>query len=741
MIHDNSSSALEDGGNKGGQDFQGGASGTSGIDYLDLSRRAYKSSTDFMSSNLRRQWERNISNFFSRHPPGSKYRTDAYKHRSRLFRPKTRASVRSKEAALAIAFFSTSDVVAVKASDQSDHNAVASAKVMQEVVNMRLHKTIKWFPIVVAAFQEAMVMGTVISYQYWHYEEEKGKKNKRMVERYDDTIGNLVEEEEEYEEEPTILKDEPVIELIENENFRIDPGANWLDPINSSPYVIQLIPMYIVDVLDRMNQQDTKTGQPVWKTLTLAEISVAQTKGTEYYDSTRVTREGNRQDPKDNLTGDIDVYTIVWVHRNIFRIPGEGDYVWYTLGTQHMLTDPVPLADVYLHGRRPYALGHSVIEAHRSYPSGSVELGQDIQAATNENQNQRFDNIRQVLNKRYFVRRGSTVDLRSLRRNVSGSITMMGDVDKDVKVNEPGDVTRSSSDEQQLFNADFDEIQGGFSASNVQNSRQLSETVGGAKLLKEPSNALTEYMIRVFSETWVSEVMDQLVALEQAYETDEVLVTAAGKTAKVDKVPGNIMRAQLETSADVGFGVTDPQGRVGKIVYGVEAVSKLAPSAMTRLKDEEVVKEIWGILGYQDGSRFFMNDEEYAKYQEENPPQQSPEQLKIEAQKEIAAAQIRSNEMIKAVDIEQDRMIWAERILSDERQKAAELSVKVGETVSSNEMEELGKSADIEKVNIEKFKAVTAEKKVEYDHEDSLRKDAEIRDVEKPKTNRSGGGS
>ena len=150
------------------------------VDYLKLTRSAYNSSTDYMEANLKAQWERNINNFMSMHPPGSKYRTEAYKYRSRLFRPKTRASIRSKEAALAMAFFSTSDVVNIKAADDSDINAVDSAKVMQELVNMRLKKTLNWYLLSIGAFQDAQVMGVCISHQYWDYEE----KTKRVPEEY-----------------------------------------------------------------------------------------------------------------------------------------------------------------------------------------------------------------------------------------------------------------------------------------------------------------------------------------------------------------------------------------------------------------------------------------------------------------------------------------------------------------------------------------------------------------------------
>ena len=717
-MKDSSQNTLEDGGHQPIAEIFENSEGKE-VDFLRLTEGSWRASTDYMTTNLRHQWERNINNFYSRHSPGSKYKTEAFRYRSRLFRPKTRASVRAKEAALSIAFFSTSDVVSIEATDQSNPENIASAKVIHEIVNYRLSHTIKWFVIAIAAFQDANVIGSVISHQYWDYEEAISKVRKTRT-AYNREIGNLAEEEFE-EDEVEVIKDEPVIELVESENFRFDPGADWMDPINSSPYLIQMIPMYVVDVLDRMERVDPKTGQPEWKKLSMSEILKARASNVSEYDSTRQAREQSRQDPTNSYTGGVEEYQIVWVFRNIFRIQGKGDMIWYTLGIHAMLSDPVPLKEVYLHGKRPYAMGFAVIEAHKNYPSGTGELGQDSQAGANDLMNQRFDNVKQVLNKRSYVRRGSAVDMIALKRNVPGSIIMVGDVEKDVKEKETPDITSSSFQEQNLFNADFDEITGNFSAGSVQTNRQLGETVGGMKMMKDPSNTMTEYTIRTYTETWVKEVIAQLVALEQAYETDDVVIAAAGRAAKVDEVPSDIMDVPVTVTANIGFGATDPQTRVGKVLYGLESIAKVAPAKLANLKSDAIIEEIFGILGYQDGSRFFMNEEEIAEYQQKNPQQPDADMLKIQSQEKIEAAKL-----------ELDRLVWEARITSEERMKAAELSVNSGKEGAKVELELGKRDIDIEKLNLEKFG-------LDIKREDMLRKDAEIKDKEKENLNRSGG--
>jgi len=75
------------------------------------------------------------------------------------------------------------------------------------------------------------------------------------------------------------------------------------------------------------------------------------------------------------------------------------------------------------------------------------------------------------------------------------------------------------------------------------------------------------------------------------------------------------------------MGNTDPESRIEKLLFGVKSTSEL-PKMAGRLKSEEVSNEIFGMLGYKDASRFYRNDEEQAKYEEENP-QQPPLEIQV----------------------------------------------------------------------------------------------------------------
>ena len=537
---------------------------------LRLASEAYSGSTDYFDANIRNRIEQDIRRFQSRFPSGSKYLSDAYRTRSKIFRPKTRATIRKGEAVAAEAFFSTLDMVNVTPTDESSPAQAASADVMSQLIQYRLTKSIPWFQICIGGYQDAMVTGVVISRQSWQYNPKK-------------------------------KRDQPKIEIIPIENFRFCPAAKWYDPVGTSPYLIELMPMYVKDVKSRM-----VSGR--WKTLSDAEILTA----LRNYDTTRMERDGNRQDATTQTTAVTD-YTIVWVHRNIIEVDDE-DCVFYTLGDTNLLSAPAALVDECAHGLRDYVVGNCVIETHKNYPSGSSSLGAPIQDEINEVTNQRLDNVKFVLNKRYFVKRNKQVDLRSLTRNTPGSVTLLTDPGEDVKVVETNDVTASSYNEQDRLNMDYDDVAGVFSGSSVASNRKLNETVGGMNILTTNSNQVQAYQLKTYVETWVEPVLRQLMLLEQHYETDDrVIALCAGKAQLfqkfgIDAVTDEMLAEELTLNVNVGMGATNPTDKVNTLALGMGAIKTiLADNVLEKygLQPQELIKEILGALGHKDGGRFF----------------------------------------------------------------------------------------------------------------------------------------
>ena len=621
-------------------------------DWLSLAKSAHESSTTYVDANYRKKWEDGLRMFQSKHPQGSKYLTDAYKHRSKLFRPKSRSLSRKHEAAAAAAFFSNVDVISTAAVNKADKNQAASASLMQEILNHRLSKTIPWFQLVTGGMQDAMTVGVVCSYQYWKYETEQEISYAPAVDEFGmpiiDESGQVQMQEQRTE---TVRVDEPCVELIPVENIRIDPGANWTNPVKSSPYVIRMIPMYACDVKAMMRNNDAKTGAPKWKELTDAQIRSSRKNEN---DSTAQTRDGNRQDSKDQSNAPIDEFEIVWVHENFMRIDGR-EVVYFTLGTEFMLTDPVPLKQAYFHGERPIVMGACVIETHKIMPDSPIILGEQLQREANEVANQRIDNVKLVLNKRYIVRRGAQVDLKSLVRNVPASITLANDPSGDVHPIEFSDVTSSSYAEQDRINVDYDELTGNFSQGSVMTNRKMGETVGGMGMISNAANQVTEYSIRVFTETWVEPVLRQLVKLEQKYETNETILAIAASQAKllerygISTISDELLNQELTLTVNVGMGATDPQQKLGKFMAALTAYANVSSMQLPHMDMNEVGKEVFGLAGYRDGQRFMVDAEQNNVIQRVI---EQAQQMVQQAQSEVAQQQqqMREKEIRLALD-------------------------------------------------------------------------------------------
>ena len=283
-------------------------------DWIDLSRQAYDASSAFVDAKYRADWDYSLRAFRNEHAPGSKYNSEEFKARSRIFRPKTRSIIRKNEAAGYQAAFSNREMVTVDAGNPDDIMSVASAACMKEIMEYRLSRTLPAFELYIGGLQDAQTTGAVVSYQYWEYEiAPDGRK----------------------------LKDRPCIELRPIENIRLDGGASWIDPVGTTPYFCDILPFYVCDVRAMMTNKDD-TGKPKWKRFDDAVILRAR---PDVMDSTRKARLGGRQDPQDETTG-IKAFDIVWVMRWFMKDSQGGDHTYYTLGTEEMLTAAKPIDDV-----------------------------------------------------------------------------------------------------------------------------------------------------------------------------------------------------------------------------------------------------------------------------------------------------------------------------------------------------------------------------------------------------------
>jgi len=615
-------------------DSMGGPAGHSDAWLIQKATQFYTIGRSYMDSNITLGWERNLYHFRGEHGPTSPYVRRDWK-RARTFRPKTRANVKAQEAALAAAAFATQDYLDVKATDATNEKEVISASINKALLQKRLELVPwNWFITSLGAFQDTKNYGVCISHQYWKYQAVS-----EVVPAFDDQGQPIMSDDGATPmgtENKTVIADMPMVDLIPPECMLFEPTCDWRNPMQSANWIQYLMGLTAGEVLAMMEQTDPKTGRSAWRKYSLAQVLTASREQID--NRVRRAREGrHRVDPVTTPAG--DEFTMVWAHLNVAREKGV-DVCWWTLGTNLVLTEPRPLTEEYPHlraGERPFRMGFSVIEAHRNYPDGDVAQMANLQEEINSVANQRLDNVRLVLNKRYFIRRGSQMDLEALMRNVPGGGVMTNDPEKDVQVVNTPDVTSSAYQEQDRLAQDLDDLVGGFGQASIKAGGKQMDRSGSMDVLQGAAGAVQDYGIKIFFETWMQPVLRDLVRLEQMYETDEVILAVAAKKSQLwekygtSDVTDELLQQNLTTDINVGVGNTDPVKRVQKLIFGVTQVVQL-PDMARRVKSTELADEIFGALGYKDASRFFMNDQELQVHMKTTPPPPPPPEIALKQQ-------------------------------------------------------------------------------------------------------------
>ncbi len=591
-------------------------------DWLTRAQQNYTTGINYLNTALMDEWERSLDHWNNTHYRRSAYNSKAWRGRSALFRPLSRASERSSGAAAAAAFFSNKDVISITAQNPSNKSAVVAAKWMQMIMQYRLNHGMHWYMNCMGAWQNTRVYGPCISVMDWIYDEEEITEEVEVP--VEGLIGKIIpgRTKKEKRKRKVVLKDQPILHLMPVENVVYDPACDWTDPAQSSVYLTLLFPMYVTDVEDRMTGDD-----PEWHKLSTAHILSAS---QEHHNTVRQAREGdNRPDSTESQEGRDN--QIVWPRLNFLRKDGV-DWVYWTLGHEYMLTDPKPVIEEYDINERPVVIGCSVIETHQMSPSSIIKLIAPLQMHVNDISNLRLDNIRLALNKRFILRRGAVIDLEALMLNVPGGAIATDDPERDIKVIQTTDVTASSYKEQERLETESNDVAGVWLGGSVQNNRAQRETVGGMEMLKEGKSELSEFDIRTFSETWVKPTLEMLMKMIQANETDEVIMNFAWDQAMAEippemrmqdddpareEVKKFMMNNEMILEVNVGLGATNPEKRIATLLTPLKAFADAAPQAMRNLNWNELFKEIMSTFGWADGSRFLNSDEQITEAQVE----------------------------------------------------------------------------------------------------------------------------
>lgn len=587
---------------------------------LNLMKSAYKQGKEYQQTILQPLWTAAYNSWNNKHLTDSKYNQVRFRGRSRLFRPKTRSAARKKQAEAAAALFSSSDVILIDAPNPSDQKQVASAAVIKELLTYRLsrsndHAGIPWFMLSMGAHQTAQQTGICASKQYWEY---KAKQVPSPMPAYDPNVVGLDGQpmpQPVQQFETKVIRDRPRIRLFPPEDVIRDPAGAWEDQAQDSSYLILRHPMPVVDAREFIANQNPKS---VMRFNAVGDAMLIAAAGSGVSDAgaaanIRRARESSGNDRYEDQSVDAE-YRTVWLHENFMRLKGE-DYVFWSIDDKTIISNVVKVEDAYPEqgGARPVSIGVGALEAFKIDPMSPISAWQPMQQEMNDLVNLRLDTVKQTISPLSIVRRGRSVDIKALQNRSPDSVVYVQDKD-DVTFDRPGDASQSSYLEMEKLNADFDEQAGNFSTGSVQSNRALGDTVGGMKIMSGVANAMGEFDLRVWVETWIEPALRQLVKLEQYYESDQTVITLAADKAQLfqkfgqDQVTDELLTNQVTVMCNVGLGSADPMQSVQKFQAATQTmIALIGPSIQQSAKRDAIIDEVFGKAGYKNAAERFFN--------------------------------------------------------------------------------------------------------------------------------------
>lgn len=589
-------------------------------DWEARGRDAYMVADSFYQGEIKPKLEDSIRAFNSEHRAGSIYTRSPAGWTSKLYKPKTRETMNKYQAACSVAFFSNQDVASIEAQNPFDIQETMAASYRKALIQYRLKRTIPWFLLCNGAFQDSMIQGVVIGHVSWNAKTRK-----------------------------------PEIQIIPLDKVRFDPESDWMDPVNDSPYFIRLKEMTVGQY-----REEVRAGKFYEVDDNLFQQAIAGT--TNDADAVRNQTKGGAAATVNSISD----YQRIVIQEHIHRVDGE-DHVFHMLGTIMRCSDVVPIAEAYLHGKRPFVLGYAEIESHRVFVAGIPQMLQGLQDELNEITNQRLNNVKLVMNKKIAYRSGSNIDLNALLRNQPGAAVPMENPKEDfVEISTP-DVTQSAYLEQESLSRDFDALAGNLQTPGGLTNRQPE---GGRtmQMLNSNVNVLVEYRLRTFASTFVTPMIILLDETERVYEHDpkvlELIARNVGmvrqapvqpQESNMSPAPGGapgaaganpapqgqgaptpnpqamtahnpmpkpaeftdehlqycffLMSQDLNIDVNVGMNATDPMLKLSKLLAAINAMLEwLANPKSAMLDFEELAKEVFALSGYIDGMRFMKRD-------------------------------------------------------------------------------------------------------------------------------------
>ena len=598
---------------KGDDDFE--------EDMLSLANEAYNSSTDYLNTYKVREWIDAYQLYNGEHTKDTRFFDKNRPHYlSKFFIPKTYEFIVTQTSFIKQSMFNGNGIIDCQIYNDYDKEAQVQADFFKTFLEYRLKSDKNWFfKHIISQYQDAHLTNFPCSKVAYDFKNEKA-----------------------------------VVKPISVERIRIHPQADPLDPVNSSPYLIHIIPMYVYQVKKRMKSKNED------KWLELSDDDLIKTIHTLENDV--ASARNNFESDINNNDGDTSLkdHQIIYIHEN-FIIGEDGeDYCFYTLGPDKLLSKIYKTTDLYFHGR-PFIIGSVMLESGRVYPKAPVIHAKPLQEMLNELQNMSNDIKRKVAMPNYLVSR-KVHDLYALESAKPGSYIKVNDPTSDIVPLNTQTQVNGLQEGIMTAATHIDDMLGRYGISTAQSRANANSSVGGMQQQASSANLISELYLSTFVETYVEPLLEMYLSVELKYNgTNKPLVKkifkdygvenrALEKGVMVEDLPTQLskMTKELKIGINAGIGASNPDMKFQKIIATLSQLSKLASEMNPNMpyNMEEIIKETLSIQGYKNPSKFIKKTEDPMVAQLQQQVQQLQQQLQtLESNPEYIAAEI---EHIKA---------------------------------------------------------------------------------------------
>lgn len=487
--------------------------------------------------------------------------------RSKLFIRKPRAIIETIKAELIDIFFSGDEFAKLEASRPNIPEDEISTSLWQLWLNYRLDgKPIKWFQTIHSAIDDLGVDNIAVAHVDWKLEVEVLKYKERVPvinpENNQPLIGTdgqpLIEEED--KEFKQTIKDEPFVELVQPERMLLDPRINWINPYGQ----------FLIHV-DIMTYQELVAAAEIDRLIDLTAVDFASQ--DRYNNPVTIQRMSNITPAAfdDPDRAEIEVWKYWYL---------VGSKWWVAWTYRNAAVIRKPKANPNEHGKPPYVIGFLTPESHMGLTDSILNVNKDYFIALNGNRNQRYDNVALILNKHAIVSEDANVDMASLlNRRAGGVTTAHGDIRKAIVWDEVPEISASAYNEETILERNLDE------ATGLPEPRKgltpAQDELATQSLLKdEAANKKGSVNARVMTESFITPIIEMLIALGRQHETDEkvmhIVGARMGLEEKNDLIPSLFqIEGQFFVKVNAGVGSVSKDLRLRQTDAAISRLTKL----------------------------------------------------------------------------------------------------------------------------------------------------------------------